>query len=252
MKILAFFMGLLLIINSVAISGTIDPAVPDEKYIEYGSKFDHTGEVVCYDSQGMSVGSGVVYRPHWIITAAHVVNGMTNHSFVLDGKKYKITQIICHPEYKENLWGYHDIALCFVEEHIDISKYPDLYEDSDEAGKVCAITGMGFTGNFNTGVKIKDYKKRAGSNMVDKTERNTLVCSPSRPSQKSTELEYLIASGDSGGGLFINNKLAGINSSVMAVDGKPNSNYGDESSHTRVSLYSKWIKKETETSNEKK
>ena len=36
----------------------------------------------------------------------------------------------------------------------------------------------------------------------------------------------------------------------MAVDGKPNSNYGDESSHTRISLYAQWIKKET--LNEKK
>lgn len=249
MKILTFIMGLLLILNSIVVAGTIDPATPDEKYVEYGSKFENTGEIVCYDSKGMSVGSAVVYKPHWIVTAAHVVHGMSDHSLMLNGKKYKISKIICHPKYEETLWGYHDIALGFVEESIDIAKYPELYEDSDEAGKVCAISGMGFTGNFNTGVKIKDYKKRAGSNIVDKTERNTLVCSPSRPGQKRTELEYLIASGDSGGGLFIDNKLAGINSSVMAVDGKPDSNYGDESSHTRISLYSKWIK---ETLNEKK
>lgn len=250
MKILAsIIMGLLLILNSQSMAGTIDPNIPDDKYVEYGSKFENTGEIVCYDSKGMSVGSAVVYKPHWIVTAAHVVHEMSDHKLMLNGKKYKISKIICHPEYRETLWGYHDIALGFIEESIEINKYPELYEDSDEAGKVCAISGMGFTGNFRTGVKNKDYKKRAGSNIVDKTERNTLVCSPSRPGQKATELEYLIASGDSGGGLFIDAKLAGINSSVMAVDGKTDSNYGDESSHTRISLYSKWIK---ETVNEKK
>jgi hypothetical protein len=41
--------------------------------------------------------------------------------------------------------------------------------------------------------------------------------------------------------LFIENKLAGINSFVAADDGKPNSNYGDESGHTRMSLYYNWI-----------
>jgi hypothetical protein len=61
-----------------------------------------------------------------------------------------------------------------------------------------------------------------------------------------TELEFLIASGDSGGGLFIDNKLAGINSCVMAVDKKPDSTYNDESGHTRISKFIGWIKENIE------
>ena len=56
-----------------------------------------------------------------------------------------------------------------------------------------------------------------------------------------TELEFCAANGDSGGGLFIDNKLAGINSMVLAADKKTNSDYGDECTHTRISSYKSWI-----------
>ena len=103
------------------------------------------------------------------------------------------------------------------------------------------MAGWGFTGTFNTGIEKADGKRRAGSNFIDRTERKILVCSPSKRHEKTTELEYLIGSGDSGGGLFIDNKLAGIHSSVIGYDGKSNSTYTDESCHTRISLYSDWI-----------
>jgi hypothetical protein len=108
--------------------------------------------------------------------------------------------------------------------------------------KVCSLSGWGFTGTFITGSTKYDNKRRAGSNIIEKTERTNLVCSPSPKGVKHTELEFLIASGDSGGGLFIGNKLAGIHSSVLAIDKTPNSSYTDESCHTRISLYTKWIK----------
>jgi hypothetical protein len=152
--------------------------------------------------------------------------------------------MILHPEYKTDVFGYHDIAIGHLSKKIELEFYPPLYENDDEAGKVCSIAGVGFTGNFNTGAKVHDGKKRAGSNIIDKTERSVLICSPSRRHEKPTELEYMICSGDSGGGLFIGNALAGINSSVIGYDGLSNSTYGDEACHTRVSLYSEWIKKQ--------
>jgi hypothetical protein len=56
----------------------------------------------------------------------------------------------------------------------------------------------------------------------------------------------MIAQGDSGGGLFIGNKLAGINSFLMASDKQPDGTYGDESAFTRVSLYADWVESEIE------
>jgi hypothetical protein len=241
MKSLIFLLGVFLFLSN-SFAGTIDPNVEDSKYVEYGSKFKHTVRIICYDSNGQAAGSAVIVDNNWIITAAHVVKNMKDHQIIVDDKKYNLDSVICHEKYSDNVFGYYDIAVGHISEQVDMSPYPELYEDSDEVGKIAAIAGVGLTGNFNTGVNISDGKKRAGSNYIKKIERGTLVCDASKPSQKITELEYLICSGDSGGGLFIDGKLAGINSSVLGYDGKPDSTYGDESCHTRISTYIPWIR----------
>jgi hypothetical protein len=187
-------------------------------------------------------GSAVIINKNWILTAAHIVKNMRNHRIILSNKEYVLDKVICHEKYNDNVFGYYDIALGHIKDGVDLEPYPALYENNDELGKLVTITGLGLTGNFNTGVNISDGKKRAGSNYVEKIERGTLVCNASKPHQKITELEYLICSGDSGGGLFIDGKLAGINSSVLGYDDKPDSTYGDESCHTRISMYIPWIK----------
>jgi len=237
-----FLLVLLMFCTSISFGGTIDPSTPDQKYIEYGSKFHSVLPISCFDGVGVSNGSAVAIKPNWIITAAHIVQGSHVWSVKINDKKYEIKKIFVHPEYKEDVFGNGDIALGYLEEQLGLEHYPDLYESKDEVGKLCSMAGWGLTGTFNTGVKISDGKRRGGSNFVDKIERNVLICSPSRKNGKVTELEYLICSGDSGGALFIDSKLAGIHSSVLGYDGKPDSTYGDESTHSRISSYIPWIK----------
>jgi hypothetical protein len=96
------------------------------------------------------------------------------------------------------------------------------------------------TGDYRRGAKFHDGKKRAGSNYIDELFCGMLVCS--LQSKPHTSLEFLIAQGDSGGGLFIDQKLAGINSSVMTHKGGTlNSDIQDQSCHTRISLHKPWI-----------
>ena len=237
-KILMIFF---VIFSSSSFAGTIDPNTPDSKYIEYGAKFHSVVPICCDDGIGKSCGSAVIIDPHWIITAAHVLEGSKECSIVLDNKKYTINKVINYPKYEKNIFGHYDLALGFIQEELKLDHYPELYLKNDEVGKVCSIAGYGITGTFNTGIKIGDNKKRAGSNFVEKIERGVLMCTPSRRNHKFTELEFLIGSGDSGGGLFIDGKLAGIHSSVVAEDGKPDSTYTDESCHSRISLYGDWI-----------
>jgi secreted trypsin-like serine protease len=242
MKKLIMLMVLCLSIPSTIFAGTIDPDTPDSKYIEYGSKFHNVVKICCFDGKGMSCGSAVVIDSHWIITAAHVVENCHSWSITIDEINYNIVSMISHEKYQSDNFGYDDIALGYIEQPLPLKSFPGLYEDSNEPGKLCSMAGWGFTGNFKTGLKFSDNKRRAGSNFIDKVERNTLVCSPSRRNNKMTELEFLICNGDSGGGLFIDGKLAGIHSSVVATDKKPDSTYNDESCHTRISLYAPWIK----------
>jgi len=242
MKNFLIFMVLIVVLVNKICAGTIDPNTPDSKYIEYGSKFNHVVKLCCFDGKGLSCGSAVVIDPHWVVTAAHVVENCQTWTITANDKEYKLSKMILNPNYKTDNFGYDDIALGYSENAINFDFYPKLYESNDEVGKICSLAGWGLTGTFYTGIERSDNKRRGGSNFVDGIERNVLMCSPSKRNEKYTELEYLIGSGDSGGGLFINGKLAGIHSSVVAVDGKPNSTYRDESCHTRVSKYVSWIK----------
>lgn len=231
----------LILCSNICLSGTIDPSIADDKYIEYGQKYECViGICGSYENDSPYCASAVAINPHWLLTAAHVVKGSKTCSVKINDEKKIVSKIIPHYDYEANNFGYSDIALCYVDEDLKIHIYPKLYENFDEENKKCSIVGIGLTGTFETGCVISDNKKRGGLNIIDKIDRELLVCTPSKDRSK-TELEFLIGSGDSGGGLFINGKLAGINSCVMAIDGKPNSTYSDESGHTRVSKYINWI-----------
>ena len=232
--------------SSVCLGGTIDPSVSDDKYIAYGDQHECVvpifGKCGCSEAEkGHSfAASAVVISKRWVVTAAHVVNGTSNVKVRVRGREHAMKRVLINKHFREDKVGLYDIAMCESEDDMDLDFYPELYVGKDEKGKVASICGYGMTGTFGTGAKSSDKKKRAGSNMVDECHRHVIACSIS-PANK-TEMEFLIASGDSGGGLFIDQKLAGINSFVAAVDGSPNSDYGDESNHTRVSLFVPWIK----------
>lgn len=229
------------------LAGTIDPSVPDAKYIEYGEKFIHTYKICgTYNSGQLFCGSSVAISPNWFITAAHIVKNARTCIVSHNDKAHQIKKIIVHENFDENKFGKFDIALCYVEEDIGLEFYPEFYQEDNEVGKRCSISGYGLTGTFDTGIKQGDTRKRAGSNTIDYSTNHLLICSVSGKGEKThTELEFLIGSGDSGGGLYIDGKLAGINSCVLAADKNPDSSYGDESGHTRISKFIDWIKENT-------
>ena len=235
---LAYFIFFL--ISSIAYCGTIDPSTPDSKHVEYGSKFVYIAKVhgTTTDTNPY-FGSGVAYRSNIVVTAAHVVKGVSTCKVSINNKTINVSQIIAHPKYKAERFGYYDIAICLLEDEIGLGWYPELYTGRDEIGKICAIAGYGTAGDFVVGANKTDNNLRAGSNIIDGLDKGLLICSPSK--NNKTELEYCIASGDSGGGLFINNKIAGINSCVIHDKGQVRSTYGTLSGHTRVSDHIKWI-----------
>jgi hypothetical protein len=225
-------------------AGTIDPNTPDEKYIDFGKKFPYVG-MVCgkYENNTNFCASGVAIDHKIVLTAAHVVKNCSTCYLVINEKKLHIPKVIYHNDFQDDVFGFFDIAICLLDDEIGLDFYPELYTNRDEVNKQCTLSGFGITGTFVTGAKISDGKKRGGSNYIDQIDRGLIVCSPSGPGKK-TALEFIIAPGDSGGGLFIGNKLAGIHSCVMSIGKNPDSRYGHQSGHTRISDHVDWIRKE--------
>lgn len=224
----------------VAIAGTIDPRKDDAKHREYGDKFKCVAKLVCRNVKtGIEQSAScVIVTPQCVVTAAHVVDGCDGW-FVLcdDGKKHEIASITPHPDFAKKNGG--DLAVGRVKQPFSLDFYPALHALKDEPGQVASIAGYGLAGTFDTGGVNYDGKKRAGSNVVDRAERDLLICSVD--SHRRTELEFLISSGDSGGGLFLGNELAGINSFLMVAGRSPSARHGEESAHTRISVYREWI-----------
>jgi len=233
-----------------ALAGTRDPHTPDERYQAFGEKFPFVVEIhnvidcsKCNEVHAQKA-SAVTIRPNWLITAAHVVKDAVANTAVVDGEDYQLPYVVWPKEFEEGKLGWHDIALCYSPKDFNRKFYTPLYRKADENGKAVTIAGFGAHGTFETGAKHLDNKRRAGHNRVAGEEHAVLLCRPRQ--QGKAPLEFLIASGDSGGGLFIGNELAGINSFVTATDGKPDSTYGDEAGFTRISLYADWIEQQIE------
>lgn len=232
---------ILVILSNITYGGTRDPNTPDSKYVEYGSKYKCVVRIKNINKDKMEAfASAVVIKPTWVLTAAHVVDETTNNVIILDSNdEIEVVEIFIPKEFNDE-FGNYDIALCKLNSKINLDFYPELYEKNDEVGKVAGIAGFGVTGTFSSSERISGSVRRAGSNKIDEIDRQLLICGASI--QNKTELEFIIYHGDSGGGLFINQQLAGINSCVLATDKKPDGSYGDQSGHTRVSIHRNWIK----------
>lgn len=236
---------LAIILSSHTTAGTIRHDVADQRYLDYGSTYECVVKLELNikekDKNVKANGSAIIIAKHWIVTAAHVAKLTDDMFFVLNGNKFTIdNKFICPGfEIEKNTEDSRDIALCHVKEEIHIKYYPPLYDENTELNKLCGIVGYGITGTGHSGANTSDGKKRAGSNIVDMINGDSLICTMDK--NNTTSLEFLVSHGDSGGGLFINQKLAGIHSAVICTDGKPDSTYGDQSVHTRISVYKIWI-----------
>lgn len=221
---------------SITYGGTILDKVKDEEYVKYGQNIECVVEMIgTHNNKTSCQFSGVIIHPHWIITAAHTLSKEEKFYYKLKNKLCAIEEYYIHPGYENNTFGSIDIGLCYIKNPIVINFIPELYTESEEIGKMVCIAGYGMTGTGITGATKWDGKKRAGSNFVDRIEKNLLICSMSAPLDKSTALEICIVSGDSGGGLFIDKKLAGINSCLLHKNKDHRGRYGDESGHVRIS-----------------
>lgn len=230
---------------STATAGTIDDAIPDARYREYGETFaPYTARIVGIQTdQKPAVATCTLIDTHWALTAAHVVESMTHCTIITGTTLHRVDRIFVHHEYESRLQ--HDIALVRVATPFTLARYPALTDGSEQLGSVCVAVGYGATGPLTTGFTTSDAEIRAGTMVLDEAEGTNYIC---RIDRGRSPLPFCIAPGDSGGGLFAaasdgRTVLVGVNSFVSSRGTPPmRSAVGEETGHTRVALYLDWIR----------
>lgn len=199
-------------------------------------------------------------------------------------------QILIHPNYQLASSNY-DLALITLAQTApnNADRYT-LYRDNQEASATATLVGYGRQGTGLTGEKTTVNQRSKAQNKLEMTageleaalgyqltwqpdadtilvadfdkgsrSYDTLGQITGRPNVGVGIYEGLIASGDSGGPAFINQKLAGVASYISSlsypktdIDTQANSSYGELGFWQRVSSYQEWIdtsiRKQYETS----
>jgi hypothetical protein len=239
-KIIIWLIAFLAICLPV-LAGLRDPETDDSKHLELAQEYNYTGQVLGTDNRDNPwMGSCVAIHDRIVLTAAHFMFDAKHCTIVINDQKIKAIRWRVHQDFRMPIIGQNDIAIVLVDKNIKLKTYPELYIDKNEINKTCFLAGFGHPGTFITGITDYDNKLRAGSNVVDYIDKGVLVCSPSKTHHK-TPLEFLIAAGDSGGGLFIDKKLAGIHSAISQPVNQKKDLYLLESYHTRISEHIDWI-----------
>lgn len=246
MKYLVVSILLTIFVLSNSFAGTIRNDVDEQEYLNFGQKFFCVQKLVSVnENEKQEVSSGqqyscVILNKHWCITTAHVAKKDTTCiKVIIEDNVHHIDKLIINKNYDEKS-KFGDIALGFCSRGFgDNIREPKLYEEKIKIGQLCSIAGYGKYGNMESGAKIFDYKIRAGSNKILYKYNDMLICDGSE--SEPTSLEFLPNVGDTGGGLFVDGKLAGITCLIIGKNGQANSQYGDEVGFVEIHRYLEWI-----------
>jgi Trypsin len=212
--------------------------------------------------------SGTLIAPRWVLSAAHCIPYLTRFgTFNIGGMRYQIarSRTYQHPRWlktRRNVVLGGDIALLRLNRRVRNVRPARLLGAKFRVIKrLGTYVGFGYTGTGRTGdIYYRNRRKRAAFNAIDAYgsyysgwSPNILLSDFDDPGRLSNvrinplgssipfRLEGSIAPGDSGGGLFIGGRLAGVISFRSHFDGTYNSDYGDLMGATRVSPFIPWI-----------
>ena len=232
---------------NLCFAGTMRHDVPENKYIEFGNKFYCVKKIIGVTEENnnktYSIGSCVILNSNWVITCAHLVEEKIDYIYIeIEGQEYIIDKFIVNKDYSSEKMQ-ADIAIGFCKKGFGNIAEPELYETKIKINDYCSFAGYGRYGNMLVGAKKYDGKIRGGTNIIDSYFKKDMVIISGSKDNTKTQLEFLPNVGDSGGGLFIRGKLAGITSLILSKDKIADSNYGDEGAFVQIYPYLDWIKK---------
>lgn len=241
-------------------------------YVQLATQPQFAGVGFLTDGNGFGSGT-LIADGSWVLTAAHVVDGITNPSelrFVLsDNEFYTAQAIFIHPDWTGNLGSNGDIALVRLSQRVSSAPRARLFTGGSLVGRIGYSVGFGLNGDGNTGYNEWLGGRFAMTNQIDLLGEtmqdlpsdiflsdfdhpdgttNTLAFAGS--DADPLELEGMGAPGDSGGGVFIlvdgEWYLAGVHSFLADLgppigNSNPDARYGDVLGSVRVDYHINWI-----------
>ena len=214
----------------------------DSLYIELGNKFPAVCRV------GHRGGDGTLIAPRWVITAAHVAQGIFRREgnglkiyFRNEDLGFAVKRVFLHPDFIPMQGS--DIALIELEKPNNTIRPLHLYSQRIEEGKEIIIVGHGDQKTGLGGEWIVDGIKRGATNTIDEVTKDKIVFDFDEP-PSGTILEGTAGRGDSGGPAIIMEDdldyIAGISSAGMPGKNGPGT-YGAVEYYTRVSTHLPWL-----------
>lgn len=258
-----------LLSTGAASAAVVRHDVADASYLALGAdpQYDSVGRITY--SASSAIGSGVLIGESWYLTAAHnvysnyIANTPANVRFTVGGNLYLADEIVVHPGYVNGAsTNGNDLALVRLSAPVSNVTPAELLSGGGEIGQVGTFVGYGRTGTGLTGATTSTTARRGGTNVLDVTANafdpswssNIVLSDFDHPgsagystwgSSTPTALEMLVATGDSGGGVFVDlgsgPQLAALSTFVLTNQDGIDMGYGDGMGATRLANHAEWI-----------